>query len=209
MEKKPGTLSALLPVLFLLGCQASNASSRTAASEAASRGVSANVVVVPEGTELAAELRTALSSASNRPGDLVVALVTEDVRLGQRVVVPHGSELRGRVTAAIGSGKVKGRARLAFEFDRLVVDGRETEVEARGADITAGDTRKRDAAVVGGGAAGGAIIGGIAKGGKGAAIGALLGGAAGTGVVLATKGKEVELPAGTSLRTHLLRELRL
>ena len=53
---------------------------------------------------------------------------------------------------------------------------------------------KQDAAKVGGGAALGAIIGAIAGGGKGAAIScAVVGGAAGTGTVLATRGKDVEL----------------
>jgi hypothetical protein len=53
-------------------------------------------------------------------------------------------------------------------------------------------TKKRDAAIIGGGAGLGAAIGAIAGGGKGAAIGAGVGGGAGTGTVLATKGKEIQ-----------------
>jgi hypothetical protein len=48
-------------------------------------------------------------------------------------------------------------------------------------------------------APGGAIVGGILGGGSGAAKGAAVGGAAGTGVVLATRGREVTLAAGTDL----------
>jgi hypothetical protein len=211
--------SALLPALLLAGCQAAGdtssssttkaAGGRPAAARNATPKPAPAPVVIPAGAELALELRTTLSSASSQAGDLVVARLTEDVKVGERVVLPQGSEVRGRVTAAVGSGKVKGRARLAFEFDRVVVGSREVELTAGGVDITAGDSKKRDAAMIGGGAAGGAIIGAIADGGKGAAIGAVIGGAAGTGAVLATKGKEVELPAGTPLKTQLRKDLRL
>jgi hypothetical protein len=53
------------------------------------------------------------------------------------------------------------------------------------------------------------VIGGVTKGGKGAGIGAVLGGAAGTGAVLATKGKEVELASGTPVTIRLTRGLTL
>jgi hypothetical protein len=82
-------------------------------------------------------------------------------------------------------------------------------MEASRIDITAGSQHKKDAAIIGGGAAAGAVIGGIAKGGKGAGIGAVIGGVAGTGAVLATKGKEVELAAGTPVTIRLTRDLAL
>jgi outer membrane lipoprotein SlyB len=64
-------------------------------------------------------------------------------------------------------------------------------------------TKKEDAAKIGGGAVGGAIVGGILGGGDGAAKGAAIGGAAGTGVVLATRGKEVRLGPGADLSVKL------
>jgi hypothetical protein len=154
-------------------------------------------------------LETAISSATSRSGDLVVARVAEDVRVGEKVVVPAGSEVRGRVTAAVPSGRVKGDARLAFDFDTLVLKGKEHPIGTRPVDITAGDSHKRDAVIIGAGAGAGAIIGAIAKGGKGAAIGTLIGGAAGTGVVLTNKGKEVELGTGSHVTVRLTRETRL
>ncbi|MGH9346719.1 MAG: hypothetical protein ACRD26_05570 [Vicinamibacterales bacterium] len=54
-----------------------------------------------------------------------------------------------------------------------------------------------------------AIVGGILGGGGGAAKGAAIGGAAGTGVVLATRGKEVELPTGTDLAASLAAPLTI
>ena len=59
------------------------------------------------------------------------------------------------------------------------------------------DSQSRDAKVVGGSAVAGAIIGGITGGKSGAAKGAVIGAGAGTGAVLVTKGKEIEMPAGS------------
>ncbi len=158
---------------------------------------------LPVGSALPLLLETAVSSASNSVGDAVVATVLEDVKVGEKVVVPAGSEARGHVTAAVRSGKVKGRARLAFEFDSLVVKGKPVAIAASGVDITAEDSKKKDAAIIGGATAGGAILGAIVDGKKGAAIGAGIGAAGGTGTVLATRGKEVMLPAGQSLTVRL------
>jgi hypothetical protein len=125
------------------------------------------------------------------------------------VVAPAGSEVRGRVTAAVPSGRVKTRARLAFAFDTLVLEGKEHSIGTGPIDITAGSTHKKDAATIGIGAGAGALIGAIAKGGKGAAVGTLIGGAAGTGVVLTDTGKEIRLGTGTRVTVRLTREARL
>ncbi|HET7295474.1 MAG TPA: hypothetical protein VFM88_23870 [Vicinamibacteria bacterium] len=150
-------------------------------------------VTVPEGTALPLVLESSVSSATNSEGDAVLAKLAADVRVGEKVVAPAGSSVKGRVTAAVRSGKVKGRARLAFAFDTLVVKGREVEIATTPVDITAEDSKKKDAA----------IIGAIIDGKKGAAIGAGVGAAGGTGTVLATRGKEVELSSGQSITVKL------
>ena len=66
---------------------------------------------------------------------------------------------------------------------------------------------KKDAVKIGGGAIGGAIVGGILGGKSGAAKGAAIGGAAGTGAVLATRGDEVEVAAGTAFTARLAQSL--
>jgi hypothetical protein len=160
-------------------------------------------VTIPEGSTLPVALETSLSSSTNRAGDTVLGTLVSDVTSDGHVLAPAGSELRGRVTAAVDSGRVKGRARLAFAFDTLVVDGESYPISARATDITAENTHKKDAAIIGGGALAGGIIGAIADGKGGAGKGALIGGAAGTGAVLATKGKQVSLPAGTQINVKL------
>ena len=129
--------------------------------------------------------------------------------VGEKTALPEGAEVLGQVTAAAPSGRVKGLARLAFDFDRVRIKGKEYPIEARAIDITADNTHKKDAAIVGGGTAGGAIIGAIAGGKKGAGIGALVGAAAGTGVVLTNHGKEVVIPSGAHLGVQLTRAVTL
>jgi hypothetical protein len=162
---------------------------------------------VPAGTAIPVRFQTTVSSATSHPEDRVDAAVRQDVRVGGAVVIPAGSELRGHVVTARRSGRVKGRAYLAVQFDRLVVRGRTYDIATRRLAVLAPATKGRDAKTIGGGAGAGAIIGAIADGKEGAAKGALIGGAAGTGVVLATRGKEVTLPAGSRWRVRLDRPL--
>jgi len=202
----------LFSVGLLAGCQASGDS--TIAKDGKRSGGILSVlrpdpITVPEGATLLLVLETAMSSETSRSGDRIVARLAEDVRVGAKVVVAADSEVRGRVTAAVPSGRVKTRARLAFDFDTLVLEGKEHSIETRPLDITAGDTHNKDAATIGIGAGAGAVIGAIADGRKGAAIGSLIGGAAGTGVVLTNTGKEVRLGSGSRVTVRLTREARL
>jgi len=205
-------IPVLLAGVLLAGCQASS-DSTNAKDGKRSGGILSllrpDPITVPEGVTFALVLETAISSATSRSGDLIVARLAEDIKVGEKVVVPSGSEVRGRVTAAVPSGRVKTRARLAFDFDTLVLGGKEHPIGTRPVDITARDTHKKDAVTIGIGAGAGAIIGAIANGGKGAAIGTLIGGAAGTGVMLTNTGKEVELGAGSRVTVRLTREARL
>ena len=205
-------IPVLLTAVLFAGCQASSDSTNANDGKRSGGILSAlrpNPITIPEGATFPLVLETAMSSATSRAGDRVVARLAEDVRVGDKVVVPAGSEVRGRVTAAVPSGRVKTRARLAFDFDTLVLDGKEHPIGTRPVDIAAGDTHNKDAATVGIGAGAGAIVGAIANGGKGAGIGALIGGAAGTGVVLVNTGKEVALGSGTRVTVRLTRETRL
>jgi hypothetical protein len=203
---------ALFPVVLLVGCQAGTDSPSRKDGQGWGgilRALRTDPIKLPDGTTLRLVLETALSSETSRSGDRVVARLAEDVRVGEKVVVPSGTEVRGLVTAAVPSGKVKGDARLAWDFDTLVLAGKEHPIGTRPVDITAPDRHKKDAAIIGIGAAGGGILGGILGGKKGAGIGVLIGGATGTGVVLTTKGQEVELATGTRVTVKLTREARL
>jgi type IV secretory pathway VirB10-like protein len=157
----------------------------------------AESVTIPAGAQLALRLETAVSSTTSHAGDRVVARVERATSNDGNVLLPGGTVLEGRVTEANESGRVSGRARVTVAFDRIVIRGRSHPLEATTISAVAPDTHERDAKVIGGGAVAGAIIGGITGGRGGAAKGAVIGAGAGTTAVLVTKGKEVELPAGS------------
>ena len=154
-------------------------------------------VSIPAGTQLSLVLETPLSSATSHAGDRVEARVERATSEDGRVLLPGGTLLKGRVVDAEASGRVSGKARVIVAFDEIVVRGRAQRLATTEIEAVAGDSHGRDAAIIGGGTAAGAIIGGIAGGGKGAGKGAIIGGLAGAGAVLGTKGKEIEVPAGS------------
>lgn len=166
-------------------------------------------IEVPAGATLSIIVDTALSSKTSQPGDSVQARLASDLLADTKVVAPAGSVVRGKVTVAVPSGRVKTRARLAFVFDSIMIAGAEQSIQTREVDITAEDSHTRDAVTIAGAAGAGAVIGGIADGGKGAGIGALIGAGAGTGVVLIDKGKNVNIPAGATLGIELTQALRV
>lgn len=162
-------------------------------------------VTIPAGTTLPLTLRTTVASDTSDVEDAVRATLRRAVTIDGVPALPEGTVLTGHVTDAARSARVKGRARIAFRFTRLDRPGDDGAVAVRTATVSrvAPATKKRDAATIGGGAVGGAIVGGILGGGDGAAKGAAIGGGAGTAAVLATRGKEVRLAAGTPLAVKL------
>lgn len=160
-------------------------------------------VTLPVGTALPLELITALSSETSKVEAPVRARLRQAVMIEDVTVLPAGTILSGNVLEAERAGRVQGRARLAFRFDTVEVDGSRERLATNPITFEAEGTVGDDAAKVGAGAVGGAVIGSILGGGSGAARGAAIGGAAGAGVVLATRGDEVELAQGTAIAATL------
>jgi type IV secretory pathway VirB10-like protein len=161
------------------------------------RAPSPDPLVLPAGTTLQLRLERGLSSATSRAGDAVTARVERATGPDGRVLLPGGTVLHGRVYRAEAAGRVSGRSRLAVDFDRIVVRGATHRLETTAIDVRGPASHERDAAIVGGSTLGGAILGGIFGGGSGAKKGALVGVLGGTGAVLATRGREVEIPSGS------------
>ena len=159
---------------------------------------------VAEGTTLALRLTTALDSDTAAVGNTVEATLAEAVLVGGAEVLPAGSTVKGSVAAVQGSGKVKGLASITVHFTSVSAAGRADryDLDATYAE-TARATKAEDATKIGIGAGAGAAVGGLLGGKGGAAKGAVIGGGAGTAVVLATEGKEVERPAGARLSVRL------
>jgi hypothetical protein len=143
-------------------------------------------------------LATPIASDTSKVEDTVRGTVAKAVVVSGVTLVPKGAEVVGTVVEANQSGRVKGRASIALQFDRLLVRDESHEIHTTRVSRQAEGSERQDVKKGGIGAAGGAIVGGIAGGGTGAAIGAGVGAA---GAVLATRGEEVRLPAGTTVTT--------
>jgi len=165
--------------------------------------------IVPSGTALAIVLEQELSTKTAKVEDPVVASLAEDVSVDGEVLLPKGAEVHGHVVSSVRSGRTQGRARIVVAFNEVRVNSRSYTIDATGFDVTAGSSKGKDAKIAGGSAAAGAIIGGIAGGGSGALKGGLIGGAVGGGAVLATRGVEVELKAGTPYKIELKKSLQV
>jgi|SRR5262245_33783624 len=166
-------------------------------------------VTVPAGTRIRVALIDGVSSNNSSAGDTFLASLTDPVVIAGKTVLSKGTKVRGRVVDAVGSGRVKGRASIQLKLTDIVRDGGNTAISTKTFSAVAESTKKRDAAIIGGGAGLGAAIGAIAGGGKGAAIGAGVGGGAGTGTVLATKGKEIHYGPETRLTFTLSQPLEI
>jgi len=164
-------------------------------------------LVIPGGTEMRVVLETGLSSETSQDGERVVARVERATAQDGRVVLPGGTVLRGRVVRAESAGRVRGRSNLTVDFDRIVVRGREHPLQATSITVDGPDSTRRDAAIIGGSTAAGAILGGITK--KGVKKGAVVGAATGAGAVLVTRGDAIEMPAGSRWTVRVTNTVRL
>jgi hypothetical protein len=106
-------------------------------------------------------------------------------------------------------GHFAGGALLSLKLDSITVNGQQLPVNTATLTQTTKGKGKRTGVLVGGGAGVGALIGGLAGGGKGAAIGALAGGGAGTAGSAYTGNKEIVLPAESAVAFTLKLPLRI
>lgn len=158
---------------------------------------------LPAGHVMPLELKSAVASDVSEIEDTVRATLRRPITMDGYEVLPAGTEVAGSVTEAERAGRVKGRARIAFQFTSLRYDSERIRMQTDPIAHEAEATKGEDATKIGVGAGAGAVIGGLLGGKGGAAKGAAIGGAAGTGAVLATRGKEVRLDPGTEVSARL------
>jgi hypothetical protein len=147
-----------------------------------------------------------LSASHNEVGDRFTGVLAESVRSsGGATLFPRGTRVAGTVIASKGRGKFKGAGALGIELTSIAgtpVSVTEYEKQQAG-------KGKRTAGFIGGGAGGGALIGGLAGGGKGALIGGLLGAGAGTAGAAFTGNKDVVIPSESRVTFRLRSPLRI
>jgi hypothetical protein len=185
---------------------ASSGSSSTRSTRGSDSSTRSSDADVPSGTEFDVRLGQTLSSATNLVEDRFEATTLVDLREGDRVIVPAGSTMRGVVSSVTKASRTDRTGKLTLAFDQITIGRRDYPLRAIVTQAIESEGIKGEAGKIGVGAGIGAIIGGILGGAKGAIAGILIGGG---GTVMATEGKDVELPAGTVLRVRLESGLNL
>jgi len=179
-----------------------------------------DLIAVPTGTRLPLMLRNGINTRTAKAGDSVYFETAYPIAQNNRIVIPMGSFVRGKILESKRPGLIKGRGEFRMVLEQMTFpngytvslaatpssadrDGREG-VDAEGK-IVGPSGSGRDKVLVLATTAGGAYIGtlaGAAASGapvKGALIGGGAGVAAGLIAILLTRGPEAELPRGTML----------
>ncbi len=179
---------------------------------------------VPANTAIPLELKNTLSSRTAYVGQAIYCETIYPITVGNRIVIPVGSYVKGAVTQVIRPGRVKGKAQIGLRFESITLpEGTTRRMRATlsgfagngnqgfhrdEAKIEGESSKKADAATVAQTTVTGAEIGTIAgvanrSVGKGLGIGSAAGALGGLIWVLATRGKDILLPPGTSLELQL------
>jgi len=173
-------------------------------------------IVVPAGTVIPVILTSRVTTKNAKDGDGVYGKTSFPITVDNKIVIPEGSHVRGKITEVKRPGRVKGKGELTLSFQTLVLPNGHTipiysslggaggAGTRKGEATVEGDSSKgEDAKTVGTTAASGAVIGVIANGGKGAAAGGVGGAAVGTAAVLLGRGKDLVLEPGTTIEIVL------
>jgi hypothetical protein len=187
-----------------------------------------NLAMIPAGSKIPLTLAQAISTKNAREGDAVYAQTAFPFVLNNRILVPAGTYIQGRISHVERAGRVKGRAELLIHFTSLIYPSGYTVMLPASVENTPGaehngvkdkegtiqedkDTGKRVEDAAKGGAIGtmaGATAGGVATGGlNGARVGAGLGAAAGIAWALLKHGPDVRLEVGTSIEMEIQRDI--
>lgn len=202
----------------------------SAKSAAATPPHGASAAVIPAGSKIPLLLKQAISTKNAREGDAVYAETAFPFVLNERVLVPAGTYIQGKISHVDRAGRMKGRAEILMHFTSMIYPSGYTVMlpgsveNAPGAEHNTvkgsegtiqqdSDTGKKveDAAKGGAiGTMGGATAGGLATGGlNGARVGAGAGAVAGIAWALLKRGNDVRLDVGTSIEMEIQRDVPL
>lgn len=179
---------------------------------------------VPSGTKIRARMESNLSSKVSQVGDQFTAKTLDPVYSSRgAVVIPQGSEIVGRVDRVQKAVKGGRPGEIDVSFRQIVLpngtkrtingsltDLREDDAKSDNEGTARGDRMKhRKIIFIGGGGAGGAVLGAAIGGGKGALIGGLIGAGAGYLGQRLTKGEEAEVKSGDEFGVYLNQSVTL
>lgn len=214
------SLAVLLATMLATGCStipasaAGNSAEETTTSApppfaAEKKSAAYHPTEVAAGTLINVRLQQAISSASARSGDEFAAVLAEPLVSNGQTLAPAGAPVSGRVLAARKSGRMHDSGYLRLALASVEIKGKSVPVHSSTIFIMGGAHKKRNVALIGGGAGVGALIGAIAGGGKGALIGSAVGAGAGTAGAYATGKKDVGFGAERRLTFRLTQPITL
>ncbi len=192
---------------------------------------SANMdIVVPAETTIPLRLLNSLSTRTAYVGQAIYCETIFPITVNNRIVIPVGSSVKGAVTQVVRPGRVKGKAQIGLRFETLILpsgatmrlrgtlsgyggDGTET-FKKNESKVEAASTKGEDAGKIAQTTITGAEIGTIAgvgthRVGTGLGAGSAAGALGGLIWVLASRGKELLVPSGTTLELQLATPLTL
>jgi hypothetical protein len=216
----------LIALVLLCGVvaaqEATKAASPPALAPAASHA-STNEITIPAGTQIPVRLKNAISTKSSHEGDPIYAQTTFPVVVNDRIVVPAGTYVQGKISQIKPAGRLKGRAEVLVHFTTLIypsgytvmlpgaIEGaagvNKASVKDKEGTIQGDSDKAKSAGTIAGPAAEGGMIGAVTHGGEGALIGAGIGGAIGTTIAALSHGNEVRMGPGTTLDVILQRDV--
>jgi len=188
-----------------------------------------NAAVIPAGAKIPLTLAQAISTKNAREGDAVYAQTVFPFVLNDRILVPSGTYIQGRIMHTEHAGRSKKRAEILIHFTSMIYPTGYTVMLPASIENTPGadnkgvkdkegtiqqdkDTGKRVEDAAKGAAIGGTVgsIGGVAAGGlNGARIGGAAGLAAGVAWALLKHGPELKLDVGTSIEMEVQRDIKV
>jgi hypothetical protein len=154
---------------------------------------------IPAGTRLTVRIGSQINSATARAGNKFDANLSRDLVVNGKTIAKEGVPVTGKVTYAKSSGRLHAPGELTLRLTSVEVGGKMVRLSSSGYHVKGKSHTKSNATKIGGGAAVGAILGGVFGGGKGALIGTAAGGAAGTGLAAATGKEEAVVHAETAV----------
>jgi len=177
---------------------------------------------VPAGTAMMVRLETTLATFSNRVGDPFRGSITQPIVVNGQTVIPVGAIIEGRITKVSEPRRISGKPTIGIlpeavilpTGERYFLDATLTDTNIPGSDVSREGQFKgtghdrRDQLEVGGGTAGGMLVGGLIGGPPGILIGGAVGAGATTTHWL-TQHRSATLPAGTQLTLELNRPLTM
>jgi hypothetical protein len=164
-------------------------------------------VTLHTGADIPIRITETLDSASTQSGTPFNGVVTHQIVADGFVAIPAGAAVSGRVIDAKDATHFKGSSLLSLELTSIRRHGDFLHISTDPYTVEGKGRGRNSAEKIGGGAAIGAVLGGIFGGGKGAAIGAAAGGGGGAAVQGFTRGQQVQIASETVIRFRLAQPL--